>query len=237
MTDEYGTSKTHAEYAQAMGMEASLIPTSTRDITAEVMGGLDRIQVLPAAYWASTTAIERAMFGNRNGIYSYPTVELVDYLRTAIGGRKAIEIGAGHGVLAWELGIRATDNKMQEWPKYKAIYGITGQPAVRYGRNVLEIAANDAVRRIKPDVVIGCWVTHLWDAARPEAGGNEVGIDEEDIIANCAEYIFVGNEKVHAGKSIWSLPHTIEYPDWLYSRATNGSREFIARWQGSQARP
>jgi hypothetical protein len=191
------------------------------------------MQVLPAAYWAATTVTERAMFGNLNGIYSFPTVELVGYLREAIGDRKAIEIGAGHGVLAWELGIRATDNKMQEWPKYRAIYGITGQPVVRYGRNVLEIAANDAVRRIKPDVVIGCWVSHRWDEARPEAGGNEVGIDEEDILANCAEYIVVGNTKIHAAKSIWSLPHSIEYPDWLYSRATNGSPDFIARWPGS----
>lgn len=57
------------------------------------------------------------------------------------------------------------------------------------------------------------------------------GLDEAKIIASCDEYIFVGNEHVHAHKPIWDLPHEKLTPPLLYSRATNGSRDFIAIWR------
>jgi len=62
-------------------------------------------------------------------------------------------------------------------------------------------------------------------------GGGSSGVDEEAIIASCDEYIFVGNEHVHAPKPIWSLPHEKLTPPWLYSRAVNGSRDFIGIWR------
>lgn len=212
-----------------------LDPEHIRDIASEVLDGQCRLRLLPAAYWATTTADERALFGHRHGLYSFPTVELVELLRGIIGGRSAIEIGAGHGVLAEALGIPATDNRMQEWDKYRAIYAVTGQPAVPYGHNVVDCHASRAVRRYKPQVVIGCWVTHKYDAARHGAGGNEVGVDEEDILRHCEAYVVVGNEKVHAGKKIWARPHAVEYPPFVYSRARNGTRDFIATWRGSRS--
>lgn len=196
----------------------------------EALGPDGRLQVLPAAFWADTTPAERALFGHRHGLYSFPTTELVEHLRVLVAGRTAIEIGAGHGVLAEALGIPATDNRMQEQARYRAFYAATGQPCVPYGPNVINCHASRAVRRFKPDVVIGCWVTHKWDPRRPEAGGNEVGVDEPDILANCGLYVIVGNEKVHEDKAIWKRRHTITYPDFVYSRAMNGSREFIASW-------
>lgn len=209
-----------------------LDPTSIRDIAPEVLDDRGCLRVLSAAYWVTTTPDERALFGHRHGLYSFPTVELVEHLRGIIGGRSAIEIGAGHGVLAEALGIPATDNRMQEWPKYRAIYAVTGQPAVPYGPNVVDCHASRAVRRYKPQVVVGCWVTHLYDPARYEAGGNEVGVDEEDILRHCETYVVVGNEKVHAGKKVWNRPHKVEYPPFVYSRAHNGTRDFIATWRG-----
>lgn len=208
-----------------------LDPTATRDITGDVFEA-GRLRVLPAAYWATTTAEERALLGHRHGLYSFPTVEFVDHLRDLIGGRPAIEIGAGHGVLAEALGIPATDSRQQEKEPWRSTYRRLGQPPVRYGANVVECHASRAVRRYKPDVVIGCWVTHRYDPARHTAGGNEAGVDEPDILRHCAVYVLVGNEHVHAGKSIWDRAHTIEYPPWLYSRAVNGTREFIAVWRG-----
>lgn len=207
-----------------------------RDIAPEVLDTDGRIRVLPAAYWAGTTVEERALFGHRHANYSFPTVELVDRLRELIGDRTAIEIGAGHGVLAEALDIPATDNRQQEMPEYRLRIALSGQPPVRYGPNVIECHASRAVRRFKPQVVVGCWVTHKYDPARHEAGGNEIGIDEPDILRNCETYIVVGNEQVHAGKSIWARRHTIEYPDFVYSRAHNGSRDFIAVWPGSKRR-
>lgn len=208
----------------------SIDPNGVRDIAPEVLGPDGRLRVLPAEYWATTSPEERALFGHRHGVYGFPTTELVEYLKELIGDRKAIEIGAGSGVLAEALGIPATDSKQQEEAEYRAHYATIKQPIVPYGPNVIKCEASEAVRKYKPDVVIGCWVTHKYDMRRHSAGGNEVGVKEEYILDRCETYVVIGNEKVHAGKSIWKQPHSIIYPDWLYSRARNGTRDFIAVW-------
>jgi len=204
----------------------------TRDLAPEVLDDEGRIRVLPASYWAGTTPHERALFGHRHGIYSFPTVELVEYLRDLIGDREAIEIGAGHGVLAQALGIPATDSRQQAQGYARAIYEATGRPPVQYGPNVEEMHASRAVRHYRPQVVVGCWVTHLFDPRRPEAGGNNAGIDEWDILRNCGQYVVVGNDAVHGVKAIWSRPHHVEHPPWLYSRAVAGGGDFVAVWRG-----
>jgi hypothetical protein len=217
--------------------DAFSIPPGTRDISAEVLDERGRMRVLPAAFWAATAPAERMLFGYTHGIYSFPTVELVDRLRELIDGRSAIEIGAGHGVLAEALDIPATDSRQQEKEPYRSRIIAEGQPPVRYGDNVSELHAIRAIRRHRPKVVIGCWVTHKYRRDRHWAGGNAAGVVEEEVIANCQAYIFVGNERVHRHKSIWSLPHEIEYPDYVYSRAMNGTRDFIAVWPGSRMKP
>jgi hypothetical protein len=173
---------------------------------------------------------DRVLFCVKHGIYCLLTQELVDRLQQIIAGRSAIEVGAGHGMLAKTLGIPATDNRQQEAPEIKAYYASLGQPTVPYGPHVEKLDALEAVEKYRPEVVIGCWVTHKYHPGRHAAGGNADGLDEEEIIANCGTYVVIGNEKVHAGKSIWKLPHHIEYPEWLMSRAINGSRDFIAVW-------
>jgi hypothetical protein len=202
-------------------------PTTVRDISPEVLDENGRMRVLPAAYWATTTMHERVLFGHRHAVYSFPTVELVDRLHELIAGRPAIEVGAGHGVLAEALGFPATDSRMQEKEPARSWYQDRGLPIVRYGPDVVEADASRAVRRFRPEVVIGCWVSHK------SPNGNPVGLDEEDILRHCQLYIVVGNEFVHRDKPIWKRPHTIEYPSYLYSRAGNGSREFIACWPGT----
>lgn len=79
---------------------AALDPSQIRDISPLVLGDDGRMRVLPAEFWIGTTQAERILFGHLNGIYSFPTVELVEHLKALIGDRSAIEIGAGHGVLA-----------------------------------------------------------------------------------------------------------------------------------------
>lgn len=213
-----------------------LDPSRIRDISHMALDNSGRPRVLPSMVWKRTTPEERMLLGHRHGIYSFPTAELVEHLHTLIGGRSAIEVGAGHGMLAQALGIRATDSRQQEIPHYRAWITALGQPPVRYGPNVIGCDAIQAVRKYRPDVVIGCWVTHRYDPARHWAGGNEMGIDEVELLRWCGQYVVVGNEQVHQHKAIWSLPHTIEYPSWLVSRAMNGSREFIAMWDGGLRR-
>ncbi len=192
------------------------------------LGG--RPRVMPAAFYASTTLEERAAFGVRHAAYCLPTEELVSWLKKLIGNRSAIEIGSGNGVLAATLNIPATDNCMQNRPDIAQYYAALGQPVVKYGPQVVSLAADEAVKLFKPQVVIASWVTHRYDPARHEAGGNQEGVVEEDIIRACETYVVIGNTHVHKAKSIWGLPHIRVEPPWLYSRAHNGSAEFIAVW-------
>ncbi|MCY1516230.1 hypothetical protein D9M68_508510 [compost metagenome] len=208
--------------------------TKVQDISGLLLDARGRLRIASAHTLRNTTAQERLLFGVRQGIYSFPTHELRDFLRSRINGRSAIEIGAGHGILAESLSIPATDNRQQEDPELRAYYAQIGQPTVPYGENVEKLDASTAVAKYQPNVVIACWVTHRFDPGRPHAGGSVTGVDERSIVESCDEYIFIGNEHVHAHKPIWELPHEKLTPPWLYSRAVNGSREFIAIWRRSR---
>jgi hypothetical protein len=208
----------------------ALDPKHTRDLSSFMLDEQGRVRVVPASALASTTPEERMLFGVRHGVYSFPTEELIGYLRGRIAGRRTIEIGAGNGVLAAALAIPATDNRQQEDADMKAYYQRIGQPTVPYGDNVEKLDAAAAVAKYRPQVVVACWVTHRFDPAAPERGGSSTGVDEADVIAACDEYIFIGNQQVHALKPIWTLAHERVTPDWLYSRAMNGTPDFIATW-------
>lgn len=208
----------------------SIDPSQVRDITPLIAGEDARLRVMPASFYQGTTKEERGVAGFHTAAYVLPTTELIDWLTVAIAGRRAIEVGAGNGVLAQALGIPATDNRMQEQPSIKAYYKAVGQKVVSYGNNVEAYPAEEAVKVFQPEVVLAAWVTHKFDESRREAEGNMFGVNEEAIVAGCKTYIFVGNTKVHANKSIWSLPHKRFEPPWLYSRAVNGSPDFIAVW-------
>jgi hypothetical protein len=207
-----------------------LDPNSVRDLAPDVLEADGRPRVMPASFYRQTTVNERALLGARYGLYGLPTQEQVAWLKSTINGRTAIEIGAGNGALADALGIPATDSRMQEDPAIAAHYAALGQTVVKYGDKVEKLDAAEALVKYRPQVVVASWVTHKYLEARHEAGGNMFGIFEESIIAACEAYIFIGNTKVHAGKSIWSLPHVKTEPDWVFSRAVNGSPDFIAVW-------
>lgn len=205
-------------------------PRQVRDLSSDLLDANGDLRVVPASFYAGTTVAERGLFGHRHALYGFITEELVAFLRLAIGSSRAIEIGAGTGDLGRVLGIPATDSWLQARPDIAALYSQTGQPAVRYGAHVHQLDAAAAVRQFQPELVLASWVTHKYDPARHQAGGNMYGVDEEDILAHCRTYLFLGNEEVHKAKSLWRRPHKILFPDWLYSRATNGSRNFIALW-------
>ena len=207
--------------------------SSIRDLAPDVLAAPGRPRIMPASYYRSTATEERGVFGQRHGIYGLPTAELIDWLKEAIGGRSAIEIGAGHGGLAAALCIPATDNRMQEHPAIRTHYALIRQPVVTYGNNVERLDAQEAVAEYRPQVVVASWVTHVYREDRDEAEGNMFGVDEDAILDAVDAYIFIGNTKVHAPKTIWSRPHKIFHPNWLFSRAVNGSPDFIAVWEKS----
>lgn len=209
-----------------------LNPADVRDISPLLLDEAGCLKIVSSSVLAATTREERAMFGVRHAFYGLPTIELIEHLKSLIAGRSAIEIGAGSGVLAQALGIPATDNRQQEWPSVQEYYAALRQPTIRYGDHVEALDAKAAVAKYKPQVVIASWVTHRYDPARHEAGGNQDGVDEVALLKHCEEYILIGNEKVHASKPLWALPHTKEQLPFLFSRAANGSADFIARWPG-----
>ncbi len=212
-------------------MEATpLDPSKIRDLSSLLLDGGGAFRVLPASAYEGTTPEERLLFGVRHGIYGFSTTELVEFLRERIGGRRAIEIGSGNGLLAAALGIRATDNRQQDEPAVRAYYESLAQPVVRYGDDVEKLDAAEAIAKYNPEVVVASWVTHRFDPARQDAGGSMSGVDEGALLKACETYMFVGNEQVHAKKAIWTFPHTKLTPPWLFSRAMNGSLDFVAIW-------
>ena len=217
-----------------MSVGAHFVPTGRfgRDLRTAACDASGRLKVMPASFYRNTTPEERAMLGHATGAYVLPTLELVAWLRDRIAGRRAVEIGAGNGVLAEALGITATDSKLQQRPEIAEHYRRMGQPTTTYGPNVEHLDSDEAVNTLQPEVVVAAWVTHRYDEKRHEAGGNYWGVDESYVLSGCQEYLFVGNTQVHAGKSIWDRPHELLQPDWLFSRAINGTPDFLAIWTG-----
>jgi hypothetical protein len=208
--------------------------TGVRDLAPFVIDEEGLPQIMPAAFYEQTTLKERYWLGHRYGLYLLPTVELCGWLGEHIGARSAIEIGAGNGRLADWLGIPATDSKLQEDPDMKDLYGSLGQAPVHYGPNVEKLEAKKAVRRYRPEVAIGAWVTHRYNPRRHLSGGNQFGPDMNWILERIYEYVLIGNEEVHAKNPLWDLPHEIHHLPFIYSRAVNGSRDFVAVWKGGR---
>ncbi len=198
-----------------------------RDISLDCIDEHGRLRVMPARYYAQTTPEQRARLCVEQAAYCLPTHELIAFLRSEIAGRKAIEIGAGNGVVAEALGIPATDSYMQERPEIRAYYEAHHQPIVKYGPNVERLDAIVATERYRPEVLVACWLTHRWREEAPERGGNYDAPDERTLLACCQTLIFVGNTSAHAHHPLLvTSRHLHLEPDWLYSRALRG-RNFV----------
>lgn len=208
-----------------------LIPADARDLAPLVMDCAGSLRVMPASFYAATTQDERSLLAVRHGLYGLPTEELVAWLRGHIGDRSAIEIGAGNGRLAEAVGIPATDNHLQEFGPIRAYYEMLGQALVVYGPNVERIEALEAVKKYRPSVVVGSWITHN---SRHAPGGSAYGPDLPAILALCDEYVHICNEGTHKNDPLWDRPHEVHEFPWLYSRAANGGRDLIAIWKGDR---
>lgn len=176
--------------------------------------------IKPVAYsdLLEFTQNQISLFCHKHGIYQIPTKELIKFIKSHIGEDSAIEIGSGNGCIGRALGIRMTDNKMQDIPEIKAHYQMMGQPTVNYGSDVEKIDGISAILKYKPKVVVACWVTQKWKPGMEE--GNALGVDEELIFKNGVEkYIFIGNEKTHSRKEILE-----KYPHRKFKHKTIVSR-------------
>ncbi|MCP4392672.1 MAG: hypothetical protein GY804_00100 [Alphaproteobacteria bacterium] len=201
------------------------------EIESKVLDELGQIKVVDAAVYQQFSQNHITQLALKHGLYCLPTTELIAWLKERIGSRKAIEVGAGCGIVGRSLGIKMTDNFQQLMPKYKQAYEAMQQPIVNYGSDVLKCDALSAIKRFKPEVVIGCWVTHLYNPSQHERKGNEMGINEQKVVKRVQEYIVIGNSTVHNLKPIMELPHEEIYPDWLYSRGQSAETNCIYSWR------
>lgn len=163
------------------------------------------------------------------GWYVVPTQELIQFLRDEIGSSSVIEIGSGNGLVAKRLGIKATDSCFQDKPDVRLYYKTIGNATVKYGSNVEEIEAVDAVKKYKPHTVLGCWVTQK-SKYPSEPQSLYCGVDEEEILQHCKKYIVVGNRGVHGMKRILSKPHREVKIDGYVSRGSNQDDNVIYVW-------
>ena len=148
--------------------------------------------------YAGSTSLK--LWALARALYGIPTTQMIDWLRDKIGGRKAIEIGAGNGVYGRSLGIPMYDNFIQERPEIALIYALQRQPTISYGADVQRMDALDAVKQHRPEVVLGVWVSQKYD----RGNGGVDAIDERAILAvpSTQTYMVVGNLNVHGGKEI-----------------------------------
>ncbi len=222
-----------SDFIAPPGGKPRLLPVDraqAAEIDAQALDKDGRVKVMPSLFWAATTVAERAAFGHRDGAYLLPTTELVGWLTDHLGGRDALEIGAGNGVLAAAAGIRATDSHQQLVPKWRAYYELIGSPIVPYGPHVERLDAAGAVSRYRPAVVVGSWITWRFNHRRPHLGGDAEGVDEAALLARVEEYIHIGNDHVHQAKPALDGDVECLRPPWLFSRAMNGSAEHIMIW-------
>lgn len=176
------------------------------------------IKVLPASVWREYdwTAVRQLM--HETGTYVLPTQELIDYLARETEGMRTIEIGAGNGVVGRTLGIPITDSCLQRDNKaVRQHYAICGQPIINYPKDIIKAEAMEAVRRFKPEAVVGCYVTHKW--RNDTQSGNDWGIDFERLLSSVKKFILVGNRVTHRDNPIMALPHIEERFEGLITRA------------------
>lgn len=167
-----------------------------------------------------------------NGVYQFPTLELIDFLRDEIKDQKAIEICAGNGVLSRELGVIGTDSYMQHRKKIRQYYAALNQEITQPSKHVKKYEALEAVRVFRPDVVFGAFVTQFGTAADAMRGiGSGYGVKEWELLEKVKKYILIGNKQTHAGKRIFSTPHKELYFPWLVSRSFDQSLNRIWIWE------
>jgi hypothetical protein len=214
-------------------MTSPVATLKNRDVSyidALLLDTLGRLKVVPSTTFQGIPHDDIRVWCHKHAIYGLVTTELVDWLKDRIGQRSAIEIGSGNGCLGRALDIPHTDSYIQADPAIQALYAMQGQPTVTYGKSVEKLEAIDAVRKYRPQVVVGMWVTQYVapEDPLPVGGGSIYGIKEREILRSpgLEEYIVVGSHSVHGTKDILLNPPTgwsckLFKPPGLRSRAAD----------------
>lgn len=200
-------------------------------ITAKAIADNGDLNVLPSEFYKQFTQEDISTFCTREGYYSLPTEELIEFLKNEIGTEeKVIEIAAGNGVYGRELGIVSTDSYLQKLnPQVKLAYEQTQQTIVPYGNDVKPLEAMEAVRKYKPRIIVVAWGTHKFDRKKPLEKGNQYGIEYEKIMAyqSVEKIILIGDLEIHKFNPVHKKATRIIQEDWIVSRSTQNKNAII----------
>lgn len=186
------------------------------------------IKVLPANQYDELLKEENKYWFYHHAIYGIPTQETIDFLKKATEGLKTIEIGAGNNVFGRALCVPQTDSYIQLDPSVKARVELMGQKITTPHSAVEKYEATEAIRKYRPECVIGSWITQKGDQTIKDS--SPYGVKEEWMLRKIRRYILIGNRKVHSGKIIWKYPHEIIEEPWILSRSKFPQHNFIAVW-------
>lgn len=211
---------------------------------AELAGMLTRVKdpvlgklitPVPYAEIAGDTEATLNVVMHALGLYTFPTTELTDWLRSQIDDdpdyepHTAIEICCGTGWLGRTLGIPTTDSRMQERDDIRRAYIANGTMPISYPPDVETLDAVAAVRKYSPEYVIASYCTHLYGTGNLKSG-NAFGVDTRWIRSHCRRFYHIGNDDIHGRDPIMRMPHKRLQFDWLVTRG-DASKARIYVWE------
>lgn len=188
----------------------------------------DDFEIKPKDWFDKFSDNQVKYFMLMEALYVLPTEELITFLDEELGD-DAIEIGSGRGFIERELGLICTDSKLQNRPDIKLMYSLMGQPTIEYPKHVRPMDALTAIRTLKPEEVLGCFVTHKWRSDTQD--GNEWGVDFEKVLGKVKKLILVGNKGIHKNNPIMALPHREVFLPGLITRAVNQEDNRVFIWE------
>jgi len=139
--------------------------TRSLEIVNSLVGNTGRIYPIPYSHIKDDTLDTLNVVMQALGLYTFPTLELCEWLYSQIDDNpeyephSAIEICAGTGWIGRQLGIPTTDVKNMENPEVQKIMLDSRSIPTIYADDVETLEASDAVNKYKPDIVIGSYVT------------------------------------------------------------------------------
>ena len=215
-------------------MNGTILPNENVDYMDDLLLDNGLLRVLPAAILAALPPVHISIWGNKKGVYCFPTIELIEWLRDKVAGRSAIEICSGNGAIGRALNIPRTDSYNQTKPEMMALYAMYNQTPIFPPQDVQEFEANEAVDYFKPEVVLGSYITQRYllgdELAVPKIGSSVYGVNELDLLPKVQTYIAIGNKTSHGDKRIRKLPHKVYQFPWLFTRTLKPEENEISVW-------
>jgi hypothetical protein len=192
------------------------------------------IRVLPSCELLKLPPEHIMIWGNLNGVYTFPTTELIDFLKEKIDAKNTIEICAGNGCIGRALGITSTDSYMQTRPEIIAFYKSVGQKPIQPPIDVQKFEATEAIKLYNPKTVVASYATQI-SKKDDYQNSSQFGVDEETIMSNVETYIHIGNSSTHATKRIVrKYYHDLFRFPWLVTRSVNPQENEIRIFRNEQ---